>query len=251
MAKPTLNHCNQSTGRSKPKYRGETPVSTQLTDSPLARTQGPQQYKKSNAQPSNTLDHPTGVNNSPDWDPPGTYGTGCRGFSGINWLWMVRSLSRIKARTPSREGTKSPDDGGVDGTTRGRPWHPPRTAEADATEPEEDGMVLTDTGTVLADTGTGPVEDGTAIGAVSEAVVAACVWARWERLGGIHSNDNLKKTNVECKKKNRTHGTASLGKERGEREQGSDYLTKGSPWASRVHCACSKADHTSHTINPV
>ena len=91
---------------------------------------------------------------------------------------------RIKARAPSREGTKLPDDGGVgsprstDGTTGSQPRRPPRTAEADAMEIEEDGMVLADTGTVLADTGTVPVEDGTAIGAVSEAVVAARVWAR-------------------------------------------------------------------------
>ena len=125
---------------------------------------------------------------------------------------------------------------GTNGTTGGRPRRPPRTAEADATEPEEDGTVLADTGTVLADT-------GTAIGAVSEAVVAARVWARQERLGGIRSNDNLKKK--------RTQGTASQGKERGEREQSSDDLTKGSPRASRVHRACSKADHPSHTINPV
>ena len=67
------------------------------------------------------------------------------------------------------------------------------------TEPEEDGTVLADTGTVLTGTvltGTVPVEDGTAIGAVSEAIVAARVWARRERLGGIRSNDDLKKTNA-------------------------------------------------------
>ena len=119
----------------------------------------------------------------------------------------VRSSSRIKARTPSRDGTKWPDDGGVgsshgaDGTTGGWPRRPPRTAEADATEPEEDGMVLADTGTVLADIGTVPVEDSTAIGAVSEAIVAACMWAQRERLGSIRSNDDLKKTNAKCKKK--------------------------------------------------
>ena len=76
-----------------------------------------------------------------------------------------------------------PDDGGVgsshgaDGMTWGRPQRPPRIAEADAAESEEDGTVLADTGTILADTGTVPVEDGTAIRAVSEAVVAAYVWA--------------------------------------------------------------------------
>ena len=106
----------------------------------------------------------------------------------------------MSARTPSQDGTKSPDDGGVgssrgvDGTTGGQLRRPPRTAEADATEPEEDGTVFADTGTVL--TGTVPVEDSTAIGAVSEAIVAACVWARRKRLGGIRWNDVLKKTNA-------------------------------------------------------
>ena len=71
---------------------------------------------------------------------------------------------------------------------------------------------------VLADTGTVPVEDGTAIGAVSEAVVAARVWARRERLGGIRSNDDLQKTNTESRKKNRTQGTASRGKGKEGRE---------------------------------
>ena len=214
----------------------------------LARTQGPQQYKKCNTQPSNTLAHPTGVNNSPDWDPPATYGTGCRGFSGKNWLWRVRSSSRIKARTPSRDGTKSPDDGGVgssrgaDGTTGGRPRRPLRTAEADAMEPEENGTVLVDTGAVL--TGTVPVEDGTAIGAVSEAIVAARVWARRERLGGIRSNDDLKKTNAKWKK-NRTQGTASRGKEREGRES-----KAATTWPRAVHELAGCTAHAQRQTTP-